>query len=59
MKSLKNEVINAISTLPDNVDIDEIMYQLYVIDQVEKGLEDVKNGNVTTIDELEKEMTKW
>jgi hypothetical protein len=37
MENLKQEAIKAISTLPENVDLEEIMYKLYVIDKVRKG----------------------
>jgi hypothetical protein len=32
MLSLKTEALETIAKLPDNVDIDEIMYRLYVLD---------------------------
>lgn len=34
MQTLKQEVINAISPLPEGAGIDEIMYRLYVIKKV-------------------------
>lgn len=37
MKSLKNEALAAISSLPDDTSADEIMYQIYVIDKIQKG----------------------
>ena len=36
MQSLKQEAIDAISKLPENADIEDIMYRLYVIDKVKK-----------------------
>jgi len=59
MKNLKEEAINAISTLHEDAEIDDIMYKLYVIDQVDKGLDDVRTGNIVTVEELEKEITQW
>jgi hypothetical protein len=46
------ESINAISKLPDSSDIDDIMYQLYVIDKIRKGEEAIKEGKVISIEEL-------
>jgi hypothetical protein len=37
MKSLKNEALAAIASLPVDTSVDEIMYRLYVIDKVRKG----------------------
>jgi len=59
MESLKQEVMNAISKMPDTVDIDDIMYRLYVIDKVRKGREAVQQGKVISIAELKEEMKSW
>ena len=37
MQLLKEEIIKVISRMPESVDIDEVMYQLYVIDKIRKG----------------------
>jgi hypothetical protein len=59
MVSLKQEALNAISKMPDSVNIDEIMYRLYVIDKVRKGRESVWQGNVISVEELKEEMKSW
>lgn len=59
MDTLKQESINAISKLPEESDIDDIMYRLYVLDKIKKGQEAVLKGEVISIDELKKEVSKW
>ena len=59
MQTLKQEVIKAISTLPENVTIEDIMYRLYVIEKVRKGKKAVKEGRTISVDELKREMKKW
>ncbi len=59
MQTLKQEAIEAISKMPDPVDIDEIMYRLYVIDKIRKGREAAKKGELTSIDDLKKEVETW
>ena len=59
MQTLKQEVIKAISTLPENVTIEDIMYRLYVIEKVRKGKEAIKEGKTISVDELKREMKKW
>jgi predicted transcriptional regulator len=59
MKSLKNEAIAAIATLPDNSSVDEIMYRIYVIDKIQKGQEAAAAGKMITIEEIEKEIQTW
>ena len=59
MESLKQEAIKAISALPENVDLEEIMYKLYVIDKVRKGDSAIKEGKKISSEELKKEIASW
>lgn len=59
MESLKQEVMNAISKMPETANIDDIMYRLYVIDKVRKGREAVQQGKVISVDELREEIKSW
>ncbi|MFA4830313.1 MAG: hypothetical protein WC855_05215 [Thermodesulfovibrionales bacterium] len=59
METLKQEAIKAISKLPESANIDDMMYELYVIDKVKKGREAVEHGESTSIEELKKEMQSW
>ena len=59
MQSIKQEAINAISSLPENATIDDIMYRLYVIGKIKKGLDAIDRGETLTIDELQKETEAW
>jgi hypothetical protein len=59
MKSLKNEALAAISSLPDDSSVDEIMYRIYVIDKIQKGQEAAVGGKTITIEDLEKEIHSW
>jgi hypothetical protein len=59
METLKQEAIQAISKLPESATIDDIMYELYVIDKVNKGREAAKRGESTSIEDLKREMQSW
>ena len=59
MQSIKQEALDAISKLPDDASIDDIMYRLYVIDKVTRSQEAVKNGKTITVDQLKKEVLTW
>jgi len=59
MQTIKQEAIDAISKMPEQTNMDEIMYRLYVIDKIKKGREAVGRGDVTSIDELRKEIEQW
>lgn len=59
MQTLKQEVIRAISSLPEATSIDEIMYRLYVIEKVRKGKRAVEDGKTVSVDELKREIESW
>ncbi len=59
METLKQEAIRVISKLPDTANIDDIMYELYVIDKIKKGREAAERGNTISIEDLKKEMQTW
>lgn len=56
---LKEEVKQIIDNLPDDCSLEDIQYSLYVRSKILKGLEDVKNGNFLTTEEMEKKFDKW
>lgn len=59
MTTLKEDAIKALTELPDNANVDEMMYRLYVIDRIRHGEKDIKAGRVITQEELEKQSEKW
>ena len=59
METLKQEAIKVISRLPDTANIDDIMYELYVIDKVKKGREATERGDTISTEELKREMQTW
>ena len=59
METLKDEAINAISKLPESASIDDIMYELYVIDKVKKGKEAAERGDSISVEGLRREMQSW
>jgi len=58
-QSLKQEAIEAIAKLPDSANIDDIMYQLYVIDKIRKGQQAAMRNELSTVAEFEKEIESW
>ncbi len=58
-QSLKREAINALESMPDDAVMDEIMYRLYVLDKVKKGLKELDMGNYYISEDVEKEIESW
>jgi predicted transcriptional regulator len=59
MQAAKQDALNSINQLPENADMEEIMYQLYVLDKVRKGQEAVEQGQTLTNDELKQDIDSW
>jgi hypothetical protein len=58
--SPKQEALEAIQRLPDNVNLDEIVYRLYVIGRVHQGLQEIDKGvGLLSSDELRREIEQW
>ena len=59
MQTAKQEELNTIDELPDDADMDEIMYRLYVLDKIRKDQEAIEQGKTTTSEELKQEIDSW
>jgi hypothetical protein len=45
--------------LPDNCSLEDIQYHLYVLDKVQRGLEEARNSGTLSQEEAEKRLSKW
>jgi hypothetical protein len=58
-QTLKQEALEAIQSLPENADIEDIMYRLHVINKLRKSHEAIAHGQVLSHEELKREVEKW
>ncbi len=58
-QSHKDTVLKLISEAPGNASIEDMMYLLYLQQKIENGMNDFKNGNTFTNDEVGLELEKW
>lgn len=59
MATEKENIMQMIKDLPDDVTLDEIMYHLYVKQKILRGLEDIKLGKTYNHEEVKKMARKW
>ena len=59
MQPIKQEALNAIGKLPEDVDMDEIMYRLYVVDKIRKGQQAIEDEQTISHEDIKKEIDKW
>lgn len=55
----KRFLVQLIKKLPEEFDLDKLLQKLIVIEKIEVGLEDVRNGRVVSHDTVKKEVKKW
>jgi len=59
MHTAKEQALETIGKLPEDADMDEIMYRLYLLDKIRKGQEAVAQGQTVTSEELKREIDSW
>lgn len=59
MTSVKEQIIQMIQNLPDEVSIEDVMAELYFRLQVDAGLKELNEGKGISHEEVEKRMSKW
>ncbi|MDD1626058.1 MAG: hypothetical protein LUQ26_01075 [Methylococcaceae bacterium] len=59
MEPLKKDAINIITNLPDDADMEEIMYRLYVLENIRRGQEDAEKGKATPVEQVLRDIQSW
>jgi hypothetical protein len=57
--TVKGLAQKAISNQPDEASFDDIPYQIYVLECIEKGEQNIANGKVMTEAQVRQELEKW
>jgi hypothetical protein len=59
MQSAKQEALEAIERLPDDVDTEEMIYRLYVLENIRRGQQDAAEGKTQPAEEVLKDIQTW
>ena len=59
MQAIKQEALNAITQLPEDVDMEEIMYRLFVLENIRQGRDDATQGKSRTAEEVLRDIKTW
>lgn len=59
MLAIKQEALRTINALPDDTDIEEIMYRFYIVDKIRKGQQAIEDKKVLSSDELKQQIETW
>jgi hypothetical protein len=58
-ESTKREALRLIERMPEDVSFEDILYELYVRSQIERGLDDLRNDRTVPHEQVMEEMTRW
>lgn len=56
---VKEQVIDLVRNLPDEVTVDDIIRELYFKIQVDKGLKELDEGKGIPHEEVERRLSRW
>ncbi len=59
MATEKENIIEMLKNLPDDVSMEDIIEAIYVRKRIEKGLKDSEEGNLYTHEEAKELLKKW
>lgn len=57
--SAKKTTLKLLERLDDDVTFEDIMYELHVLQKIERGLEDVEEGRVTSHEDVRDQLSQW
>jgi len=55
----KATVLNALNELPKEFNLDDFLERLLVIEKIDEGLEDMKEGKTVPHEKVKKMVSKW
>jgi len=57
----KQQIVDAINALPEDKfdNIDTVIEEIILLEKIEKGLQDIKEGKTKSAEEVDREIEKW
>jgi hypothetical protein len=59
MQAVKQEALDTIARLPEDADMEEIMYRLYVLENIRRGQQDAIQGKTQSAEEVLRDIQTW
>jgi hypothetical protein len=59
MRTAKQDVEPLLAKLPENSSVEDIQYDLYVLDKVRRGLDAARISGTLSQEEVEARLSKW
>jgi predicted transcriptional regulator len=55
----KEQVISSLQELPDSFEPEQLIERIIALQKLEEGLEQIKRGEVVTVEEAKSRLSKW
>ena len=55
----KQQVESLLQKFPDNSSLEDVQYHLYVLEKVQRGLDEARTSGTLSQEEAEKRLGKW
>lgn len=59
LPSAKQATLRLVERLDDDVSFEDIMYELYVLEKIQRGLKDAEEGRVVSHEEARQRLNRW
>ena len=59
MSSVKRAVLDLVKTLPDDCTLEDVQYQIYVRQKIERSMQAAAAGRVHSHEQVKKHLSKW
>lgn len=55
----KEKIIEAINSMPDKIQVDDLLDRIMLLEKIETGLEQSESGKVVSTEEAKERLRKW
>jgi predicted transcriptional regulator len=59
MDTAKDEVRKLLDRLPEEASLEDIQYQVYVLDEISRGVAEIDRGDVVGHEDVKRRLAKW
>lgn len=59
MNTAKDEVRKLLDHLPDDASFEDIQYQVYVLDEISRGSEEIERGEGLDHEDVKRRLARW
>lgn len=59
LPSAKQATLDLVERLDDDVSFEDIIYELYVLEKIQRGMKDAEEGRVVSHEEAKQRLSRW